>query len=106
MTMLAEIAVFVADKAADVLVSLATDQVQMKLHSPDIKQAIRAGLEQVGSWQETLPVADRLFKQCDDKQQRAFLTQAFADGGVAEQLQRPLVGNRSRAQRSRRAINR
>jgi HEAT repeat protein len=93
MTMLAEIAVFVADKAADVLVSLATDQAQMKLHPPDIKQAIRAGLEKVGTWQETLPVADRLFQKCDDKQQRDFLTQVFADGGIAEQLQRPLVGS-------------
>ena len=87
------IAGFVAGKAFDVLVSLATDQVQMKLHPPDIKRAIRTGLEHVGAWQESLPPEERLLKGCDDKQKRDFLAQVFVDAGVVGQLQRSLTDN-------------
>ncbi|MBW4656287.1 MAG: HEAT repeat domain-containing protein [Kaiparowitsia implicata GSE-PSE-MK54-09C] len=90
--LLTPVASWALGKAADSVWTLATDQVQTMLQRTDIKQAIAAGLEAVREWEQSLEVPALLFKSCDDKQKRQFLEQVFADAGVVEQLQRPLVG--------------
>jgi hypothetical protein len=79
-------------KTADLVWEVATNQVQTTLQQTDVEQAIKAGLEATRAWEETLPVADLVFKSCDDRQKRQFLDQAFCRSGVVEQLQQPLTG--------------
>ncbi|MEM1309285.1 MAG: HEAT repeat domain-containing protein [Cyanobacteria bacterium P01_H01_bin.153] len=79
-------------KAADTAWTVGTDQVQTKLQRTDIERAIKAGLEAVREWEQSLEVAELLFKSCDDRQKRQFLAQVFVDAGVVEQLQRSLTG--------------
>lgn len=79
-------------KAADTVWTIATDQVQTTLQRTDIERAIKAGVEAVREWEQSLEVPALLFKNCDDKQKRQFLEQVFADAGVVEQLQCPLIG--------------
>ena len=90
--LLTPVASWALGKAADSVWTLATDQVQTTLQRTDVERAIKAGLEAVRGWEQSLAVPALLFKSCDDKQKRQFLGQVFADTGVVEQLQRPLVG--------------
>jgi HEAT repeat protein len=90
--LLTPVASWALGKTADTVWTLATDQVQTTLQRTDIEQAIKAGLEAVRSWEQSLEVPALLFKRCDDKQKRQFLEQVFANAGVVEQLQRPLMG--------------
>ncbi len=90
--LLTPVASWALGKAADTVWTLATDQVQTTLQRTDVERAIKAGLEAVQAWEQSLEVPALLFKSCDDKQKRQFLEQVFADAGVVEQLQRPLVG--------------
>ncbi|MFQ4138765.1 sister chromatid cohesion protein PDS5 [Nodosilinea sp. PGN35] len=90
--LLTPVATWALGKAADTIWTLATDRAQTTLQKTDIEQAIKAGLEAVRAWEQSLEVSARLLKRCDDKQEPQFLEQVFANAGVAEQLQRPLVG--------------
>jgi len=90
--LLTPIASWALGKAADTVWTLATDQVQTTLQRTDVERAIKAGLEAVRGWEQSLEVPALLFKRCDDKQKRQFLEQVFTDAGVVEQLQQPLVG--------------
>ncbi|MGG6241406.1 sister chromatid cohesion protein PDS5 [Nodosilinea sp. AN01ver1] len=90
--LLTPVATWALGKAADTVWTLATDKAQTTLQKTDVEQAIKAGLEAVRAWEQSLEVPALLFKRCDDKQKRQFLEQVFANAGVVEQLQRPLVG--------------
>ncbi|MGD1942540.1 MAG: NACHT domain-containing protein [Leptolyngbyaceae cyanobacterium] len=90
--LLTPVAGWALGKAADTAWTLATDQVQTKLQHTDIERAIKAGLVSVRAWEQTLEMPELLFKACNDKQKRQFLEQVFANAGVVEQLQRPLMG--------------
>ncbi len=77
-------------KTADTAWDVATNRVQTTLQHTDVKQAIKAGLAAVRAWEETLPVADLVFKACDYKQKRQFLDSLFA---VEQNQHSKYVGN-------------
>ena len=90
--LLTPVAGWALGKTADTVWTLATDQVQTKLQRTDVERAIKAGLAAVREWEQPLGLPELLFQACDDKQKRQFLEQVFANAGVVEQLQRPLMG--------------
>ncbi|MEL6401429.1 MAG: hypothetical protein AAFR26_20490 [Cyanobacteria bacterium J06626_4] len=92
--LLTPVAGWALGKTADTVWTLATDQVQTKLQRTDVERAIKAGLAAVREWEQPLGLPELLFKACDDKQKRQFLEQVFANAGVVEQLQRPLMGKK------------